>query len=89
MNSPKATSLRTGCSVPESGIYGVSHPQHVLPREVTLVREQTFPRCSRCNEPVYFELMRPAPALVNFNPSAFTVALYELPELSTNDEAAG
>ncbi|HKR28939.1 MAG TPA: hypothetical protein VJT08_00595 [Terriglobales bacterium] len=91
MDSTKAasgTSLTTGCSVPESGIYRASHPQHKLPAEVTLLRNQTFPRCSRCDQPVFFELVRSAPALVNVHPSAFTVALYELPELSTDEEAA-
>ena len=80
--------LRTGCSVPDSGIYSVSHPQHALPREITLLREQMFPRCSRCGEPVFYELVRSAPAAVSAHPSTFKVALYELPELSADEEAA-
>jgi hypothetical protein len=83
----RGTGLRTGCTVPESGIYRASHSQHNLPEEVTLLRNQNFPRCSRCDRPVFFELVRSAPALVNVHPSRFTVALYELPEL-TNDEKA-
>jgi hypothetical protein len=86
--APSGTGLRTGCSVPEGGIYRTSHPQHNLPPEVTLLRNQRFPRCSRCNEPVLFELVRSAPALLNVHPSTFTVALYELPELSPDEEAA-
>lgn len=80
-------SLKTGCTVPESGIYRVSHSQHNLPREVTLLRNQSFPRCSRCDEPVFFELLRSAPALLNVSPSTFTVALYELPEFAEQDES--
>ncbi len=82
------TTLTTGSTVPESGIYSVSHPKHNVPAEVTLVRNQTFPRCSRCDQPVFFELVRSAPALVNVHPSTFTVALYELPDLSINEEGA-
>jgi hypothetical protein len=40
----KATNLRTGVAVPESGIYRVSHSQHRLPHEVTLLKDQQFPR---------------------------------------------
>lgn len=76
------TSLTTGSSVPESGIYAVSHPQHSVPREVTLLRDQTFPRCSCCKEPVFYRLLRSAPAAAGAHPSAFAVALYELPELN-------
>jgi len=84
----KGTSLRTGVNVPESGIYRVSHSQHNLPYEVTLLKDQKFPRCSRCKEPIFYELLRSAPA-TSSHPSAFTVALYELPELLPDDELAG
>lgn len=80
---PKSNELRTGCPVPESGFYRVLHSQHRLPKEITLLFGQSFPRCSRCADPVYFEVIRPAPSLVNYK-GAFTVELYELPEL--NDE---
>jgi hypothetical protein len=73
--------LRTGCPVPESGFYRVVHPQHRLPSEVTLLLGQLFPRCSKCAEPVSFELIRAARSL-GMNGSRFSVALYELPELS-------
>src|SRR5947209_17079189 len=55
--------LRTGCSVPDSGIYRVIHSQHQLPKEVTLIGNQPFPRCSKCVEPVYFQLVRSARAM--------------------------
>ena len=71
--------LRTGRPVPEHGFYRVLHEQHRLPREVTLLIGQSFPRCSKCDEPVYFELIRSAPSLAM---SSFTVTLYELPEIA-------
>jgi len=83
----KGRSLRTSVAVPDSGIYRVSHPQHNLPYEVTLLKDQKFPRCSRCDKPVFFELVRSAPS-VSSHPSAFTVALYELPELADDESVA-
>jgi hypothetical protein len=78
--SAAAKGLRTGCSIPESGIYRILHSEHRLPTEVTLIRDQPFPRCSKCSEPVYFELVRSAPA-VGSDPHGFMVTLYELPEV--------
>lgn len=80
----KTQNLRTGCIVPDSGIYRVLHPQHSLPKEITLIRNQNFPRCSKCDEPVCFELVRSAPEAESSH--RFHVALYELPELSPLDE---
>jgi len=37
--------------------------QHRLPKEVTLLFDQTFPRCSQCAEAVYFELLGTSPLL--------------------------
>src|SRR3954465_2365379 len=71
-----------------AGIYRVSHPQHNLPLEVTLLKDQKFPRCSRCNEPVFYELLRSAPAVTSSHPDTFQVELYELPELLPDDEIA-
>ena len=82
----KRTNLRTGCTVPESGIYRVSHSLHRLPEEVTLLADQDFPRCSRCIEPVSYELVRSDPAA--FASRGFAVTLYELPELSDNEIAS-
>src|SRR5690348_1993855 len=47
------TGLRTGVAVPKSGSYRVYHPQHSLPQEVTLLKDHSFPRCSRCGEPCF------------------------------------
>ena len=86
MNSSPRTNLRTGGTVLESGIYRVSHSQHRLPKEVTLLKDQAFPRCSQCAEPVFYELVRSAPAVSA--PRGFTVTLYELPEI-TDESLAG
>ena len=77
--------LWTGCPVPENGFYRVKHPQHRLPKEVTLLIGQLFPRCSKCAEPVYFELIRCAPSLGMTR--GFNIALYELPEMAEQDES--
>lgn len=90
MGSPgtgKGNELRTGCTVPESGIYRVLHPQHRLPQEVTLLKDHLFPRCSRCTEPVYYTLERSAPAVIS--PHRFNVDLYQLPELAEDDLLPG
>jgi hypothetical protein len=82
------TSLRTGCSVPESGIYRVSHSQHVLPKEVALLKGHAFPRCSRCRKPVSYELVCAAPSLANVPTNTLKVTLYEELPVSTDEEAA-
>jgi|SRR5205085_5665085 len=90
MGSPETgnvNELRTGCTIPQSGIYRVSHPQHRLPQEVTLLKDHFFPRCSRCSEPVYYALERSAPA--GISPHGFSVNLYELPELGEDEFLAG
>lgn len=81
----QAKDLRTGSAVVESGIYRVLHSQHRLPTEITLVKDHLFPRCSKCSEPVYFELLRSAP-LAGAN-STGAITLYELPELGDEDES--
>lgn len=81
----RKNALRTGCSVPSSGIYRVLHSRHHLPHAVTLIRDQSFPRCSKCSEPVYFELERSAP-VAGTSPGGFNVTLYELPELKEQED---
>jgi hypothetical protein len=72
--------FRCGDKILESGIYRVTHDGHRLAHEVTLLRDQLFPKCIRCEDAVYFELVRSAPD-ITLGP--FKVALYALPE---NDE---
>ena len=47
--------------VPQSGIYRVRHRSHRVPHEVTLLRDQYFPRCANCDTAVIFELGRAVP----------------------------
>ena len=72
-----------GQKIAESGIYRVVHKNHRLPHEVTLLRDQLFPRCSRCEESVYFELLRSAPDITL---APFKVALYALPASEEEDD---
>ena len=72
----KKKRFRCGETIPESGIYRVVHDQHRLPHEVTLLGDQVFPRCIKCDGTVYFELVRGVPDLTV---ASFKVALYALP----------
>jgi hypothetical protein len=75
----------TGSVIPESGIYRVIHARHRLPHEVTLVEGQQFPRCSKCQSDVVFELIHPAPSIQA--DQSFRVVLYELPVLEDDAPA--
>lgn len=69
-------SFRTGQTITDSGIYQVIHPKHRLPEQVTLVKGQVFPTCSRCSDAVEFRLLCASPS-----PGDFNVVLYALPEM--------
>ena len=78
--------FKTGEEIRQSGIYLVTHSEHRLPHEVTLVQDQIFPKCSKCKTAVYFELLR------GVSPEWGRIILYELPALRDDedlDEAAG
>ena len=77
---PEKKQFRCGEKIRESGIYRVVHRSHRLPHEVTLLCDQLFPKCSQCEDAVYFELVRSAPDITL---APFKVALYALP---ANDE---
>ena len=53
-----AETYKTGETVPHSGIYRVSHSEHRLPHEVTLLRANPFPPCSKCGNDVAYDLLR-------------------------------
>jgi hypothetical protein len=74
----RAMMFRTGETVPESGIYRVTHGGHRLPHEVTLLRDQLFPRCSKCATLVEFEPVALAPTMGDRRGK---IILYELPVL--------
>jgi hypothetical protein len=82
--------FKTGQSVPQSGIYRVTHSDHRLPHEVTLLRSQGFPPCSKCGVEVKFKLVR------GVTVDSFKVVLNSLPEVASRisdledlEEAAG
>jgi hypothetical protein len=77
------TQFRCGGKILESGIYRVTHSGHRLAHEVTLLRDQLFPKCIKCEEAVYFELVRSAPD-ITLGP--FKVALYALPESDEEED---
>jgi hypothetical protein len=68
--------FQTGQPVPESGIYRVTHSGHRLPHEVTLLKDQLFPRCSKCDDHVEFEILALAPTMAD---RRGRIVLYELP----------
>ena len=70
--------FKTGQNVPESGIYRVVHSEHRLPHEVTLLKGEAFPRCSKCADLVEFEPISLAPSLPEKHGR---IVLYELPEM--------
>ena len=74
-------------TIPVSGIYRVSHDQHRLPHEVTLIAGQVLPPCAQCHAQVRFELVRELPALARDRRGQ--VSLYRLPEIDTDDEPSG
>jgi hypothetical protein len=85
MTKPAAKLIfKTGETVPESGIYRVTHAEHRLPHEVTLLKGAQFPRCSKCKEAVTFRVVALAPRLDNLRER---VTLYQLPDLDDTNAA--
>ncbi len=65
--------------VRQSGIYKVRHKKHRLPHEVTLLRDQYFPRCAQCDTAVIFELVRAV--MDEAETGTSQIHLYELPAI--------
>jgi len=85
LGSPMAgKAFNSGAKVPTSGIYSVAHLQHRLPHEVTLIKGETFPTCSKCQAVVRFKLVYAAPRIDE--PGAFRVTLYNLPVMEEEEE---
>jgi hypothetical protein len=79
--------FRTGERITQSGIYRVSHRKHRLPHEVTLLINQSFPRCAKCGDAVKFQLVRGV-KLQPIENGAAHICLYELPVLDESSEEA-
>ncbi|MCI0347936.1 MAG: hypothetical protein L0Z53_00790 [Acidobacteriales bacterium] len=75
---------RTGLKIRQTGIFTVHHAEHRLPHEVTLLKGETFPRCSQCGTSVEFELLTAAPEINGSG--GFRVVLYELPAAEDVEE---
>lgn len=79
---------RTGENIPQSGIYRVVHQKHRLPHEVTLLKDQQFPRCAQCQGAVIFKLV----GAVTFTDESLEhypqIRLYELPVLEDEKKIA-
>lgn len=86
----KRPTFRTDETVPESGIYKVQHRKHRLPHEVTLLQDQQFPRCAKCQNAVTFELVR-AVNTENYRIRRLLapICVYELPVLDDEQGIAG
>jgi hypothetical protein len=72
--------FETGQVVPQSGVYSVVHAEHRLPHEVTLLRADTFPPCSKCGVHVKFKLLR------SVSVESFQVVLNSLPEVTSIED---
>src|SRR5579859_3822676 len=82
-------SFRTDEVVPQSGIYRVRHERHRVPHEVTLLRDQQFPRCAKCHNAVTFELLRAMQWETDVSTEFTTrIYLYELPVFEDDQEIA-
>ena len=68
----------TGATVPASGIYLVAHAAHRLAVEVALFKGESFPKCGRCSETVYFRMARIFHGLDAIEKLSYRVPLYEL-----------
>jgi hypothetical protein len=75
----KPPAFRTDDVIPHSGIYRVLHQKHRLPHEVTLLRDQKFPRCAQCQDAVVFEMLQAAQDETEVNDKSVRIYLYELP----------
>lgn len=76
-NNLRVIRFRTGLKIRQTGIYTVYHAEHRLPHQVTLLKGESFPRCSQCGTSVEFALLKAAPEIIGSG--GFRVVLYELP----------
>ncbi len=71
--------FRTDEVVPQDGIYRVRHSEHRLPHEVTLLKDQRFPKCANCQDSVLFEFIRGVIFTEESLEFDSRIRLYELP----------
>lgn len=85
----KLPSFRTDEIIPQSGVYKVRHRKHRLPHEVSLLRDQQFPRCAQCQNAVMFELLRAVTDEADAEIPSSRICLYELPVIEDDTAKAG
>ncbi len=51
---------KPGETVPESGVYRLTHTSHRPPHDATLLKDEQFPPCGVCGDKVRFQLLRSA-----------------------------
>jgi len=87
----KGAAFRTGEKIPKNGIYRVIHRKHRLPHEVTLLRDEEFPKCAQCQDSVTFELVYGVDSTDVQHELSTRIRLYELPVLDEEEaqEMAG
>lgn len=76
----------SGQVVPISGIYTVTHAEHRLPHQVTLLQGQRFPACSKCGNEVRFEITR---SVAGLEERREQILLYTLPEIQPEPDGTG
>jgi hypothetical protein len=84
----KNPTFRTDQIVPQSGVYRVQHRKHRLPHEVTLLRDNTFPRCAQCKNAVMFELLQAVKDETGTTGLSTRIYLYELPVIDDEEDIA-
>ena len=75
-------SFINGAVIAKTGIYGVQHSPHRLPKQVFLAKDGMFPRCSKCTDTVIF-----TPVLTSSELLHDPVHVHQLPVID-EDEAA-
>jgi hypothetical protein len=81
----KRTASQTGEKIAQSGIYRVIHLNHRLPHEVTLLKDEEFPRCAQCQDAVQFQLVRGIKSMDTRDEFSTRICLYELPVLDREE----
>lgn len=81
--------FRTGERILQSGIYEVTHRKHRVPHEVTLLIDEMFPRCAKCQDAVKFRLLRAIQIKTDVTTEqSARIHLYELPVFEEDQPVA-
>ena len=84
VTGPIAELYETGTVIPVTGIYRVVHSAHRLPHEALIIQGQRFPKCQKCGDVVFFELIHSAGDLF----SHITHSICEIPVIDEDEDTA-